>query len=61
MMKRFIPDVENNVCTEDANGIYPQMKCSDAQECFYMCDRLNEAEKNDRMVNNKYNSAGSRA
>ena len=61
MMKSFIPDVKNNVCTVDENGITPLMQCSDSQECFYMCDRLNEVEKNDRMVNNKHNSAGSRA
>ena len=47
-MKRFIPDVENNVCTVDANGITPLMQCSDAEECFYYCDRFNEDEKDDR-------------
>ena len=64
MMKGFFPDVKNNVCTVDENGITPLMKCSDSQECFYMCDRLNEVdevENNDRMANNKHNSAGSRA
>jgi len=47
-MKRFIPDVKNNVCTVDENGMTPLMQCSDSQECFYMCDKLNGAEKNDR-------------
>jgi hypothetical protein len=60
-MKRFIPDVKNNVCTVDENGITPFIPCSDIEECFYMCDRLNEVEKNDRMVNNRDNSAASRA
>ena len=56
MMKRFIPDVKNNVCTVDANGITPQMQCSSTEECFYYCDRLNEVEKNDRINGeNKYN------
>jgi hypothetical protein len=58
-MKRFIPDVKNNVCTVDENGITPLMQCSDSQECYYMCDRLNEVEKNDRAKSeNRYNKAG---
>ena len=51
MMKGFFPDVKNNVCTVDENGITPLMQCSDSQECFYMCDRLNEVdevEKNEK-------------
>ncbi len=44
-MKVFIPDVKNNVCTVDENGITPLMRCSDIEECFYMCDRLNKAGK----------------
>ena len=47
-MKIFIPDVKNNVCTVDENGITPLMRCSDIEECFYMCDKLNGVEKNDR-------------
>ena len=47
-MKSFIPDVKNNVCTVDENGITPLMQCSDSQECFYMCERLNEVEKNEK-------------
>lgn len=58
-MKRFIPDVKNNVCTVDENGITPLMQCSDSQECYYMCDRLNEVEKNDRTNSkDRYNKAG---
>ena len=57
-MKRFIPDVKNNVCVVDENGITPFIKCSDVEECFYYCDRFNEGEKNDRMVNNGNNSTG---
>jgi hypothetical protein len=60
-MKSFIPDVKNNICTVDENGITPLMQCSDSQECFYMCDKLNEAEKNDRMANNRDKRAGTRA
>ncbi len=60
-MKRFIPDVKNNVCVVDENGITPFIRCSDVEECFYYCDRLNKVEKHDRMVNNRNNSAGSRA
>jgi hypothetical protein len=60
-VKRFIPDVKNNVCTVDENGITPLMKCSDTQECFYMCDILNEVKEHDRMANNRNNSAASRA
>jgi len=59
-MKRFIPDVKNNVCTVDANGITPLMQCSDAEECFYYCDRFNEGEKDDQMVNNKNKSPTAR-
>ena len=47
MTRRFIPDVRNNVCTVDANGVTPQMKCSCAEECEYYCKRFNEDEKND--------------
>ena len=59
-MKRFIPDVKNNVCTFDENGITPLMKCSDSQECYYMCDRLNEVEKNDfrDKSKNRHNQIG---
>ena len=60
-MKSFIPDVKNNVCTVDANGITPIMQCDSLEECFHICDRLNGAEKDDRMVNDRDNSAGSRA
>lgn len=56
MMKSFIPDIKNNVCTVDANGITPALHCDSAEECFYYCDRLNEAEKDDRINGeNKYN------
>jgi len=60
MMKRFIPDVKNNVCTVDENGITPLMQCSDSQECYYMCDRLNEVEKNDfrDKSKNRHNQIG---
>ena len=61
MMKRFIPDVENNVLCVDSNGITKIDHCESMEECFHMCDGLNGAEKNDRMANNKHNSAGSRA
>jgi len=59
-MKRFIPDVKNNVCTVDENGITPLMQCSDSQECYYMCDRLNEVEKNDfrDKSKNRHNQIG---
>ena len=57
-MKIFIPDVKNNVCVVDENGITHFIKCSDVEECFYYCDRLNKVEKYDRMVNNGNNSTG---
>ena len=60
-MKSFIPNLQNNVWTVDANGITPILKCSDTQECFYMCDKLNEGENDARMANNHNNSARSRA
>lgn len=53
MMKRFIPDVKNNVCTVDANGIRPQMRCSCAEECEYICKRFNEDEEHDQLAINK--------
>ena len=52
-MKRFIPDVKNNVCTVDANGITPMMHCSSSEECFYYCDRFNKGEKDDRREDDK--------
>ena len=55
-MKRFIPDVKNNVCTVDENGITQFVKCSDIEECFYMCDRLNEVEKNEQQRNSNKNT-----
>ena len=56
MMKRFIPDVKNNICTVDENGITPLMRCSDSQECYYKCDRLNEVEKNERQRSGNRNT-----
>ena len=50
-MKSFIPDVKNNVCTVDANGITKLMKCDSVEECFYYCDKLNKVESNDKLVN----------
>ena len=55
-MKVFIPDVKNNVCTVDENGITPLMRCSDIEECFYMCDRLNEVGKNEAKRNSSKNT-----
>ncbi len=52
-MKRFIPDVNNNVCTVDANGITPLMQCSSPEECFYYCDRFNEGEKDEQLSRKK--------
>jgi hypothetical protein len=54
--KRFIPDVKNNVCTVDENGITPLMKCSDSQECFYMCDRMNEVNENEKQRTDSENT-----
>ena len=52
-MKQFIPNIRNEVCTVDGNGIVPLMKCSDYEECFYYCTRFNEGEKNDRNRTNQ--------
>ena len=52
-MKRYIPDVKNNVCTVDANGITPLMECSCAKECEYICNRFNEGEEHDQLAINR--------
>ena len=47
-MKRFIPDVKNNVLVVDSNGITKFTHCESLEECFHLCSGLNGAEKNDR-------------
>ena len=47
-MKRFIPDVNNNVLVVDSNGITKFTHCESLEECFHLCSGLNGAEKNDR-------------
>lgn len=54
-MKRFIPDVKNNVCTVDVKGITPLMQCGSPEECFYYCDRFNEDEKDDKQRGSSIN------
>jgi hypothetical protein len=51
MMKRFIPDAKNNVLLVDSNGITKIDHCGSAEECFYICDRLNEVESNEKQRN----------
>lgn len=55
-MKGFIPDVKNNVCVVDENGITHFIKCSDVEECFYYCDRLNKAGKHERQRDSSKNT-----
>ena len=44
-VKKFIPDVSNNVCSVDSNGTIAIMKCCDMDECLYYCTRFNKGEE----------------
>ena len=52
-MKRFIPDVNNNVLVVDSNGITKFTHCESIEECFHLCSGLNGAEKNEQLSRKK--------
>ena len=55
-MKRFIPNVNNDVLVVDSNGITKLTHCESLEECFHLCDGLNGVKKDDRTNNeNKHN------
>jgi len=44
-MKRFIPNVNNDVLVVDSNGITKLTHCESLEECFHLCDGLNGGEE----------------